>query len=281
MRRTTTAIVTALSAAVIAGAGPAIGSVAGTPAGANAARATTVNMEAVIKAAMWDPYKPNQKITPGSGPSVKKVEKALSAKGYLAKKYVDGHFGTSTVSAYARYQKALGYRGLAASGLPGKGSLATLGKGRYKLTRIISVGAKTTMDGKTVNKRTAKMIRAAQKRAGVNFRLTQGSYHPGTGASAGTHDGGGVVDISVHGLPSVKGAVKALRQVGFAAWHRLPSQGPWAAHIHAVAISDTDMSPAAQAQAGGYFKGRNGLANNGKDHGPKVKKVTWEEYKRR
>ena len=250
------------------------------PGGMSAARTTTVNMEAVIKAAMWDPYKPNEKITPGCGPSVKTVERALAARGCLAKKYVDGHFGTSTVSAYARYQKALGYRGLAASGLPGKGSLAKLGNGRYTLTRIISVGAKTSMDGKTVNKRTAAMIRAAQQRAGVNFTLTQGSYHSGTGASAGTHDGGGVVDISVHGLPSVKGAVKALRQVGFAAWHRLPSQGPWAAHIHAVAISDTDMSPQAQAQAGAYFQGRDGLADNGRDTGPRVKKVTWEEYRR-
>lgn len=298
-RKATIATLTALSGLVIAGSAaavPAIGAATGMGADTTAATAAnvatrmnatnttaaaaTVNMEAVIKAAMWDPYKPGQDITPGSGPSVKTVEQALAAKGLLAKKYVDGHFGTSTVSAYAKYQRSLGYSGLAASGLPGKGSLTKLGTNRYKLTRIISVGAKTSMDGKTVNKRTAAMIRAAERRAGTNFTLTQGSYHPGTGASAGTHDGGGVVDVSVHGLPSARAAVKALRQVGFAAWHRLPSQGPWAAHIHAVAISDTDMSPAAQKQAGAYFEGRNGLANNGKDTGPDVKKVTWEEYKR-
>lgn len=279
MRNTTTRVIaTTLSGLVIAGSATA-GAALASPR--PAARATTVSMEAVIKAAMWDPYKAGEAVTPGSGPSVKVVERALAAKGLLAKKYVDGHFGTSTVSAYAKYQRSLGYHGLAASGLPGKGSLARLGKGRYTLTRIISVGAKTTMDGKTVNHRTAAMIKAAQKRAGVNFTLTQGSYHPGTGASAGTHDGGGVVDVSVHNLKSVRAAVKALRQVGFAAWHRLPGQGPWAEHIHAVAISDTDMSPAAQEQAGAYFNGRNGLANKGKDTGPHVKKVTWEEYERR
>ena len=67
---------------------------------------------------------------------------------------------------------------------------------------------------------------------------------------------------------------------GLRAWHHLPSQGPWAEHVHTVAISDTDMSPQAQQQAGAYFQGRNGLADNGKDNGPRVKKVTWEEDRR-
>lgn len=246
-----------------------------------ATAAKTVNMELVIKAAMWDPYKPNQTIVPGAGPHVKAVEQALAAKGFLAKKYVDGHFGTTTVNAYAKYQRSLGYTGLDASGLPGKGSLAKLGKGRYTLSRTISVGAKTTMDGKTINKRTAAMIKAAEKKSGQNIVLTQGSYNPGgVGASGGTHDGGGVVDISVTNLSNKTAVVNALRQVGFAAWYRSPDQGNWAAHIHAVAISDTDMSPQAQAQVGDYFLGRNGLANHGKDDGPKVKKVTWEEYQR-
>lgn len=268
--KTTITVLSAMSGLVIAGATVAV------PAFA----ATAVNMEAVVKAAMWDPYKPDEAVTPGSGPSVKVVEQALAAKGLLAGKYVDGHFGTSTTSAYAKYQKSLGYSGLAASGLPGKGSLASLGKGRYTLTRPISVGSKTTWSGKSVNQRTVNMLKAAEKRAGDSFSLTQGSYHSGTGASAGTHDGGGVVDVSVNGLSSVNGTVKALREVGFAAWHRLPSQGPWGEHIHAVAISDTDMAPQAQEQAGAYFQGRNGLADNGKDDGPQVKKVTWEEYQR-
>jgi len=271
MRGRTTIALTTLTGALLAGSVAAAPAVAATPG---------VNMEAVIKAAMWDPYKPNEKVTPGSGTAVKRVEQALNAKGLLAKKYVDGHFGTSTVTAYGKYQKSLGYSGLAASGLPGPGSLKSLGKGRYTVNHVITVGAKTTMDGQTVNKRTAAMIRAAEKKAGTNFTLTQGSYTSSNGSSAGTHDGGGAVDVSVHGLPSVKGAVKALRQVGFAAWHRLPSDGPWAEHIHAVAISDTDMSPQAQEQVGAYFRGHNGLANDGKDTGPQVKKVYWEQYKR-
>jgi peptidoglycan hydrolase-like protein with peptidoglycan-binding domain len=279
MRKLTTAVfVTALSGATFAGTATA--EPATTQQATTQQAAATVNMESVIKAAMWDPYKPNQDITPGSGPSVKIVEQALDAENLLAAKHVDGHFGTATVQAYQDWQKSLGYTGLDASGLPGKGSLTKLGQGRYDVTAVISVGGKTTMDGKTVNERTASMLKAAEKRAGVNFTVTQGSYNSDVGSSAGTHDGGGAVDLSVRGLPSTSDAVKALRQVGFAAWHRTPSQGPWAAHIHAVAISDTAMSPQAQAQVGDYFKGLNGLANHAKDDGPQVKKVTWEEYQR-
>ncbi|WP_181770562.1 peptidoglycan-binding domain-containing protein [Amycolatopsis pittospori] len=253
----------------------------GTTAGQTAVAAPTVNMEAVVKAAMWDPYKADQSITPGSGPSVKVVEEALAAKNMLDKKQVDGHFGTSTVAAYQKFQKSLGHSGLAASGLPGKGSLTELGKGRYTVTAPISVGSKTTVDGKTLNKRTAEMITAAEKKAGVKFTVTQGSYNAGgVGASGGTHDGGGAVDISVNNIKNKDAAVKALREVGFAAWHRTPSQGDWVEHIHGIAISDTDMSPQAQAQAGDYFKGLNGLASHAKDDGPKVKKVTFEEFKR-
>ncbi|MGH3902188.1 MAG: peptidoglycan-binding domain-containing protein [Pseudonocardiaceae bacterium] len=253
----------------------------GTATAGQAAAEPTVNMESVVKAAMWDPYKNDQSVTPGSGDSVKIVEQALADKKLLDKKYVDGHFGTTTVDAYQKYQRSLGHSGLAASGLPGKDSLAELGKGRYTLTATISVGSKTTMDGQTVNKRTADMVKAAEKKAKVDFSITQGSYNPGeVGASGGTHDGGGAIDISVRGLSDTTAAVKALREVGFAAWHRTPSQGDWPHHLHAVAISDTDMSPQAQAQVGDYFKGLNGLAGHGKDDGPKVEKVTWEEYKR-
>lgn len=264
------AMFTAVSGAVLTG----------TATAGQAAAAPTVNMESVVKAAMWDPYKDDQSVTPSSRDSVTIVEQALADKKLLDKKYVDGHFGTTTVDAYQKYQRSLGYSGLAASGLPGKDSLAELGKGRYTLTAIISVGPKTTMDGKTVNTRTADMVKAAKKKSKVDFSITKGSYNPEAGASAGTHDGGGAIDIVVRPLSDTTAAVKALREVGFAAWHRTPSQGDWDHHIHAVAISDTDMSPQAQAQVGDYFKGLNGLKGHGKDDGPKVKKVTWEEYKR-
>jgi peptidoglycan hydrolase-like protein with peptidoglycan-binding domain len=56
------------------------------------------------------------------------VEKALKAEGLLASGYVDGSFGTLTVTAYKAWQKRLGYSGPSADGIPGKTSLSKLGQ---------------------------------------------------------------------------------------------------------------------------------------------------------
>ncbi|MET0492821.1 MAG: peptidoglycan-binding domain-containing protein [Actinoplanes sp.] len=254
------------------------------PQPANAAAALpAVDMEAVLKAAQWDPAKADSAVTPGAGPSVKLVETALRKLGLLEQSYVDGHFGTKTVTAYAQWQQQLGYSGIDATGLPGRTSLTKLGEGQFTLTRVVSVGAQTTHQGFPINDRTLAMLRAAQVRSGVTFVVEQGSYSPGTDpTSAGTHDGGGALDLDAEGLTAAKrtAAVTALRQVGFAAWLRTPSQGDWPLHIHAVAISDTDLSAPAQKQVGAYYEGRNGLANNAADDGPRVPKVTYEEYLR-
>jgi hypothetical protein len=55
------------------------------------------------------------------------VEKALHAEGLLATQYVDGSFGTKTISAYAALQRRYDYSGVAADGIPGKASLSKLG----------------------------------------------------------------------------------------------------------------------------------------------------------
>lgn len=240
------------------------------------------NMEAVLLAAQWDPVKTGTGITPGSGPSVLLVEQALSARGLLAASYVDGHFGTATRSAYAAYQRSLGYTGLDASGLPGPSSLTALGSGRFDVVRPVSPGSKVTYLSRTVNTRTRAMLREAQTRAGRTVALSQGSYRPGVGSSAGTHDGGGVVDISISGMSaSVRTTVvRSLREVGFAAWYRTAIPGVWGPHIHAVAVSDPDLSLPAQAQVGDYYLGRDGLAGHGPDTGPAVSKRTWEDYQR-
>ena len=89
------------------------------PAGASAAAALpVVNMEAVLKAAQWDPQKTGSAITPGSGPSVLLVEKALQAKGLLAATYVDGHYGTSTVTAYTSGRSSSATPGSAPTAFP-------------------------------------------------------------------------------------------------------------------------------------------------------------------
>lgn len=266
-----------LAAALAATATAAIGERA-------AAALPNCDMEAVVKAAQIDPRRPDTTLTPGSKASVLLVENALAAKGLLSSTYVDGHFGTKTVDAYAAYQRSLGYTGIDASGLPGPTSLRLLGDQRYTVVKSISPGSRVTFRGVTLNTRTKAMLLEAERLLGRQLVLTQGSYNPGGDpSSAGTHDGGGVMDISVDGMTSATrtDVARKLRTVGFAAWVRNPSQGDWPYHIHAVALADTDQSTQAQHQSGDYYLGMNGLANRAADDGPPVTpKVTWEEYQR-
>ncbi|GAA1701133.1 hypothetical protein GCM10009745_55290 [Kribbella yunnanensis] len=146
--------------------------------------------------------------------------------------------------------------------------------------------------GVSLNQRTIDMIEAAESISGLRFELTQGSYNAGgVQASAGTHDGGGAVDISLKDrktevlFPKSRRELvrDSARQVGFAAWIRDPSQSSrrWAWHVHAIAIGDRDLSDDARDQVTAYRNGRNGLASNGADDGPRTwVKVTWEQWEK-
>ena len=85
----------------------------------------TVDLSKLVAAAKSDPGRSG---TPVSYSGVRTVEAALVDAGLLAKAYSDGHFGSATVDAYARWQRRLGYSGSAADGIPGKTSLTKLGK---------------------------------------------------------------------------------------------------------------------------------------------------------
>lgn len=127
---------------------------------------------------------------------------------------------------------------------------------------------KVQVDGKTINKRTQYMLKQTEQDLGVKLSITQGSYNAGgVSLSAGTHDGGGVVDISTMGMSKdkVQKTVESLRKAGFAAWFRTCPEFCNNDHIHAVAIGDKEMSPSAKSQVDSFYSGRNGLANNAKD----------------
>lgn len=273
-----------LAMASASGATPGLPSSGATaPPATTAAALPAVNMEATVLAAQIDPRRADHTLTPGAKSSVLAVETALQAKHLLAAKWVDGYFGSQTVSAYAAYQRSLGYTGLAASGLPGTASLTKLGQNRYTVTHKIGPGGKIHRDGYVINTRTQAMLTETERLLGFRLKLAQGSYNPGGDpTSVGTHDGGGVIDVSVAGMSaSTRTKVtRALRQVGFAAWVRNPSQGDWPWHIHAAAINDTDLSSQAQHQIGDYYLGMNGLANRAPDDGPRIPIHTWEEYQR-
>ena len=128
--------------------------------------------------------------------------------------------------------------------------------------------------GHTLSKRTTAMMENAQLLyggIGSMYLVIQGSYAPGLGASFGTHDGGGAVDIWTVDpnntgvlLGDIDKMVWALRQSGFAAWFRPANmlyQGMYP-HIHAISIGDKELSSGAMSQLTGpqgYFRGRNGL----------------------
>ena len=131
-------------------------------------------------------------------------------------------------------------------------------------------------NGQTLNQRTLGMLTHAQELYGGELELTghaitQGSYTDAVDASFGTHSGGGAVDLSVlrEGTYTVlwddiEPLLRALRAAGFAAWLReygeLYPDSP--IHIHAIAIGDQELSPAAEEQLtgeAGYFRGYSGL----------------------
>jgi hypothetical protein len=137
-------------------------------------------------------------------------------------------------------------------------------------------------EGVQLDTRTRDMFVRLRWRLGLPLVLTQGSYSNAT-ASAGTHSGGGALDIRTGDLTTDQRArlVLGARQQGFAAWLRTPSQAnpPWPYHMHGIAVGCPDLSAAARDQVADYIAGRNGLASNGPDDGPRgYTDMTWEKY---
>jgi len=108
---------------------------------------------------------------------------------------------------------------------------------------------------------TRAALEAAEEKFGASFNLTQGSYVPGYGPSAGTHDGGGVVDLVTD---NPKKAVKALADTGFAPFYRPPNwdNAGGIAHVHAALKANKKLARLARVQADWYDRGRDGLGSS-------------------
>ena len=240
-------------------------------------------MEALIKAAQIDPRRPDTALTDGAKDSVLLVERALQARGLLSSTYVDGHFGTSTIAAYAAYQRSLGYTGLDATGLPGPSSLRSLGEGRYTVVRAISPGSVVTLRGVQVNTRTRSMLLEAERLLGRQLGITQGSYSSGwahppartTAAARSTSRSAAspqpsermcCVDCARWASPRGCGP----RPRGTGATTSTPSRSPTPTSRQVRRTRPATTTSAVTA-----------LANRGADDGPAVSpKRTWEEYQR-
>lgn len=136
---------------------------------------------------------------------------------------------------------------------------------------------RTTHHGKRVDRWTKQALEACERELGYDLTITQGSFNTSVGASAGTHAGGGTVDLK--GWDADR-KVRVLRKWGFAAWKRTPSQGPWPTHVHAVLIGNQSAAASARRQVDSYRAGRNGLASNGRDDGPRVTVRTFRYQER-
>jgi hypothetical protein len=85
-----------------------------------------VDLSQLVAAAKKDPPARQGHVTYMAG--VNLVEAALVAEGLLGKQYAgDGSYGSTTVAAYAAWQRRLGYSGSGADGIPGMTSLKKLG----------------------------------------------------------------------------------------------------------------------------------------------------------
>lgn len=109
----------------------------------------------------------------------------------------------------------------------------------------------------------------AEHLLGYQLSFPQGSWSSGVVDSAGTHDGGGAVDVHIAGMGEAQqvSIVHALRQAGFAAWRRTPSEG-FVYHVHCIKIGDSQVSPAAAEQLVQWAAHQNGLKSHGPDNDP-------------
>ncbi len=133
---------------------------------------------------------------------------------------------------------------------------------------------KITWRGHRFDRRTKSAIEWAEKhylevapKVRKPFRIGQGSYSLGT-LSAGTHAGGGAVDIMFAGLnkKQQRAVVKWLRKAGFAAWARTGPGWEGNEHAHAILIGHRNLDPAAEQQVIAYKNHRDGLVSNKVDN---------------
>lgn len=213
--------------------------------------------------------------------AVMTLQKQLATLGYF-KGPTTGYFGPITKGAVSAFEQAKHLRRDGVADPAMRRAVATALAAKAKASTVAPASWKTapapandyrrvTYHGATMNVRTRQMLQRAEKYAKAmgapgSFSISQGSYHHGVAASAGTHDGGGALDIriSAYSKATADKMVKALRMAGFAAWRRGEGDG-FAPHIHAMAIGDRQETAIAKAQVREYFRGGDGLVGNRKD----------------
>lgn len=124
-----------------------------------------------------------------------------------------------------------------------------------------------TYNGALMDNKTKTAVQLGEKRLGFSLTILQGCYHPGVSQSAGTHDGGQVIDFAPFDQAH---KVRVFREMGWFIWHRLPIPGVWSEHIHGGIRNGGTLSPSAARQQVDYdmHPPRDGLASHSIDNTP-------------
>ena len=137
----------------------------------------------------------------------------------------------------------------------------------------------TKRQGWTLDTRTAEYFDAVNSGMPGGVVIIQGSYNTSVGASAGTHDGPGALDLkpadpNKRNTAGYKQLETVARQRGGAAWFR-----PWANnyHVHIIVIGTRGLPAIAAKQVVSYLNGRDGLVSNLRITG--VINTTFEKWK--
>jgi hypothetical protein len=89
-----------------------------------------IDISDLVRAFERDPAREQGGTTPGAKAEVCRFERALSKKGYLDARFIDGSFGTKTVEGLRRFQKD---RRLPGDGKPTLESVRAVAEGRFRV----------------------------------------------------------------------------------------------------------------------------------------------------
>ncbi len=124
-----------------------------------------------------------------------------------------------------------------------------------------------TYQGRKLDRYTLAAIKAAERLLRYTpgaLTIVQGSYNRGGVAqSAGTHDGGGALDVTANDISK---KVAAFRRVGIIMSDRLASSS-WSRHGHGVQDGNEELSSGAAAQVREIKAGGDGLIGTARDAG--------------
>lgn len=124
-------------------------------------------------------------------------------------------------------------------------------------------GKPARMGARTAAHLDVTIARLERQHPGCTLHLIQSAYNTGVGASAGTHDKDGVLDVWIEGMGWWEQQA-FLRACGWAAWYRFPPA--FGRHIHMISLGcPGPVGEFVPGQVRDYYAHRTGLAGHASD----------------